>query len=288
MNAICRLCAESKQPEELTITISDPTLDIKQKLIDCCRWTSFLHLENLPESICGRCFERLEQSYAFALNVEEAQIKLQAENCFQQNNEGLSETKYEPIEFDTHCADDDSSDDTSDCKDSKIFTSFRPAAQFNLKECWVKLQPIQIGECSNKSDTNRLEVASDGDFDWCEKLSDSTAEKNAKRKKSFGDKSFLSQFSKDDCNADGTIKESAVSTLGLKSWSQLEYKCSECSNTSIGIDAHRSHYEAMHPDRPVKYMCFDCPKTFEGNITLTLLTHIRSYHKARGAALRHW
>lgn len=74
----CRLCATVKSQNELVCSIANRTLNIEQKLIDCCRWASIgsCGFENWPHRICGSCYEQLEKSWTFAENVAKAQEEL--------------------------------------------------------------------------------------------------------------------------------------------------------------------------------------------------------------------
>lgn len=74
MKTLCRLCAKEKSPNQLMCSIEDKVLNIEQKLIDCCRWNSFVsNNEEMPKMICDLCFKSLEESWAFAETVALAQ-----------------------------------------------------------------------------------------------------------------------------------------------------------------------------------------------------------------------
>lgn len=65
MENVCRLCAEVKPFQEFIGKITDPELNILQKLIDCCRWNYIegQNNENLPQSVCASCFLKLNECY---------------------------------------------------------------------------------------------------------------------------------------------------------------------------------------------------------------------------------
>lgn len=73
----CRLCAQIKEEHEIETTINCETLNIQEKLIECCRWKSFEDKPNFPQSICVSCFTQLENSWTFAIRVRNAQIELE-------------------------------------------------------------------------------------------------------------------------------------------------------------------------------------------------------------------
>lgn len=79
MENICRLCAKEKPHKQLTHTIEDPVWKIEQKLIDCCRWnlvSSIIGYDRMPKSVCNSCFRKLENCWAFAESVADAQQQL--------------------------------------------------------------------------------------------------------------------------------------------------------------------------------------------------------------------
>lgn len=78
MESVCRLCAKEKTSKQLGHSLNDRTLNIQQKLIDCCRWTSIVPIEydSLPKRICNPCYRKLEISWSFAESVAQAQQEL--------------------------------------------------------------------------------------------------------------------------------------------------------------------------------------------------------------------
>lgn len=78
METVCQLCAKEKPLKQLVNNIEDETLNIQQKLIDCCRWNSIItnEYETLPKRICNPCYRKLEISWSFAENVAQAQIQI--------------------------------------------------------------------------------------------------------------------------------------------------------------------------------------------------------------------
>lgn len=78
MDSVCRLCAKEKPLKQLGRCIDDRTLDLHQKLIDCCRWNSLVPIEydSLPKRICNACYRKLESSWSFAECVAQAQQEL--------------------------------------------------------------------------------------------------------------------------------------------------------------------------------------------------------------------
>lgn len=75
MGILCLLCADDRPAEHIKCTIDDPSQNIEQKLVDCCRWEMFrgILFANLPKQICEFCLNSLESSWRFVEKVERAQ-----------------------------------------------------------------------------------------------------------------------------------------------------------------------------------------------------------------------
>lgn len=291
MITLCRLCAKDKHEEEIKTTLTDPTLNILQKLIDCCRWNSFDDDEKLPESVCFLCYDKLHQSWLFANKVDQAQKELRASIP---QREVPSVTANEWCSQNVIYSDDDfGADPLSDLRtDSSDVEEKRTATKdIKLKECVIRLARIDEFEGRTNVDVNEMKI--DDVHINHEKLDHSTSESDAETEPvMFGksnteeDVEFQKNFSKEDCNPDGTVKESAVLRLKLKSWNQMEFKCLDCDVVCVGLESIQSHYSDVHPDEKIKYSCFDCPKHFLD--CKHLMKHCQKYHKLHRSVLRHW
>lgn len=77
MDDLCRLCANTKPFDRLTIRLSDSTLNVEEKLIACCQWDNYKHDDvDLPDVICCDCYERLQECWIFSESIASAQEKL--------------------------------------------------------------------------------------------------------------------------------------------------------------------------------------------------------------------
>lgn len=78
MDSRCRLCAEAKPLNEIECTIQDRRTNVRQMLMDCCRWATFeaSEYDNLPKIVCTRCFNHLKSCWQFANSVADAQQRL--------------------------------------------------------------------------------------------------------------------------------------------------------------------------------------------------------------------
>lgn len=103
----CRLCAKYRTKKQLKCSIDDQHLNIKQKLIDCCRWNSFISHETMPQMICNTCFKTLETCWAFAETIEKAQqlLSIQLTNIHEYEPPNQIFMKVEPLELDVELDD---------------------------------------------------------------------------------------------------------------------------------------------------------------------------------------
>lgn len=77
MTIYCRLCAESKDPDEIITNITDDENLTERKLMVCCQWNLENTTQKLPQDVCTACSDKLEKCWIFAQNVKLAQIKLE-------------------------------------------------------------------------------------------------------------------------------------------------------------------------------------------------------------------
>lgn len=75
MTDICRLCASLKRLDHL-ITIADPSLSVKTKLLRCCQVELPANDDFMPQNICTDCISNLNNSWVFAEKVHQAQETL--------------------------------------------------------------------------------------------------------------------------------------------------------------------------------------------------------------------
>lgn len=72
---ICRLCASLKRLDHL-ITIADPSLSVKAKLLRCCQVELPSNDDFMPQNICTDCLGHLNNSWLFSEKVRQAQDTL--------------------------------------------------------------------------------------------------------------------------------------------------------------------------------------------------------------------
>lgn len=92
-----------------------------------------------------------------------------------------------------------------------------------------------------------------------------------------GEKHILQTLNNNDKNIDGTITDSGLKKLNLKSWKQYPWKCVVCNAEFYASLELISHFKLAHPKESLSYDCMDCTKTFTKYITF--LNHVKKRHR---------
>lgn len=268
MGKICRLCAKIKEPEEIKTTLNNKALKVKQKLIDCCRWNSFEHSDNLPQSICSTCYRKLNQSWTFAQCIENAQAELRAVLLTKQLS---NETKTEDLPNDDYDANDFSADYPQDSSDEE--KDEKPIPKSSAKKQRTKTTyKKKIKPEVNETQYNDGEWHDIKDFStFLERLKQAPVPQketidlcDSEVESKFKPNEFLTNFSPSDYTPSGTIKVEKIAELNLGDWSTFGFKCWKCHGSVETHDELLLHLAAHHPDDPVKHICPVCvpPKTY--------------------------
>lgn len=69
---------------------------------------------------------------------------------------------------------------------------------------------------------------------------------------------FLTRFSTNDFDLDGTIKQEKIVELELTDWSAFGYKCWKCANVLTSYDELLAHINEAHSTEPISYVCSIC------------------------------
>lgn len=233
MAGLCRLCAETRPLEKMS-EFDDPTLNIEQKLVDCCRWTHFKELNvdaNLPQHICIVCIEKLERSWLFAESVSSAQYKL---------IEIINNGELGPFEDDTtsNCYYGENGNiSTETPAEIDVYVEILENQQINTQNSEANPIAYQPNEC----------IENGSRFEKSIHLSN------------VGN--FLRLVKKDDRNDDGTINSDAIRRLGLVNWMVLQHQCLICHVCFCSNYELKSHFTSEHAKNDMRYMCSMCKST---------------------------
>lgn len=161
METVCRLCAKEKLPKQLTHSIDDHTLNIEQKLIDCCCWNSIVatECETLPTKICNSCYRKLNMSWSFAESVAQAQQQIFA--MFVEEKPVLPSIEHvevkdtvikdEPLEFYDDISDQNEQNESLESNEANASESAN-----DIKEPMEMLELVLKPEDNNPSDHDEL------------------------------------------------------------------------------------------------------------------------------------
>lgn len=252
----CRLCADMKLPEELVHSIDDQTLNIEQKLIDCCRWCSFDvdESERMPKLICNVCFQKLEYSWAFAECVALAQQKLQAYTTFDakpriflqiEKDHGLSYIGHQAVKEETQ----------------EFIVPHDSSAYFES----------ELDVPMSLDNSNRFAIPNDKKSN-CNKLPVEIIEMTK------FDFDLMSSLSECDKNDDGTVNEEKIAELNLDNWSIVKWQCCVCEALVNKYRTLRSHFKRMHSNKTWKLPCPLCKASSTNKNSL--YKHIINIHRS--------
>lgn len=259
----CRLCAFEKSPSELIYRVDDEFVNIKQKLIDCCRWNVIADEEEqtgIPKMICENCYGSLEQCWSFAESVSLAQQKIHMHAM-----PDVKPTVLLQIE--------------------KLDTPFNEEEQQNAIKTEIHEYAISVSPLANL------------DFDFDDSMCQSPMEDYG-----FDDKSdskvasteeppaavnidcdLLNLLSDSDKNADGTVNKQKITDLSLDDWSLLKIHCWICKKLFDKQRTFKSHFRLKHPKQERLFYCTLC--TLTTSKLSTLKNHIIKIHRPY---LKYW
>lgn len=285
METRCRLCAEEKPLNEIECTIKDHQTNIRQMLLDCCRWMAFEagEYDNLPKIVCRSCFITLKESWQFSCNVARAQQYLldYLGSSASDNVETIAETLVE---------------DESTCM----------AFEFKMEEANNELDAnYAVEQSDGGDDTHLYDVKFDNDlsFDGIDQNNaDSSDEKIQPKSKSSKTNKNTDDFAlpnivvdrkyqlmehvdKAECNADGTIALEAVQRLQLMDWTIVKYRCYICQKIVTNSMTLKRHLREEHPGEAYKYSCIFCSKIMATSRSTSLTRHVKKTHLRY---LEHW
>lgn len=305
----CRLCAEAKPLNDIECTITDQQINIRQMLLDCCRWSAFEsdEYENLPQIVCKECFSNLQQSWQFANTVANAQQCL-----LDYSNHGRYEVESQPlfgdgslcVAFDfkvemghSVLSNDNNVDAQSDAGDANADDNHARDLSFgedDQKDPIVKCEAVFDGEDDHANDNFDRDSSSEEDD-----REDPSVNKDAespKKAKTIDDEELplpnvvidkkfklMKHVHKNACLTDGTIAPAVIERLQLSNWSIIQYHCSFCNDLCMGPLALRQHVKEEHRYETYKNSCKLCSEEFP--TTRKLSNHMCSVHLRY---LRHW
>lgn len=253
----CRLCANEKYADELIYNIADECANIKQKLIDCCRWNEIADEDNIgvPKMICKDCYGKLEQCWLFAECVMLAQQKIDM-HFMDVKPIVLLQIEKVDTPFDVE------EEDSMKAEIHEYTESMSPIANldfdFDVSMCQ---SPVEDYNFIDKKDLNFA----------------SSEETNI-------DCDLLTLLSDNDKNADGTVNMQRIVELHLDDWSILKIHCWICKKL---FDKHRtfkSHFKMKHPTEALQFHCTLCNLS-TAKSHHTLQNHIIKMHRPY---LKYW
>lgn len=281
MLEFCRLCAEAKTAQELTSTISEQL----EKLVNFCQWNASEQENSLPQNICMTCIIKLEDFCRFLETIKssEAILRKSALEVDEQRNSHLKNVEYIHVKMDPNVEDIESGNSDNVDFYLKGDGDYVTNQTEDLKEETLSI----VGPSNDNLD----------DFET--DLDPITKNKEIKkvpqpRKRYYikkGDREFEidsnGMLTKDDCNADGSIKDESIDKLKqqypfIKTHSRLkfDFECPKCKKLFNDYYEYQSHINLSHAEErdSIVHQCFYCK---EFNYKLSALhKHIQIKHMA--------
>lgn len=300
MSGLCRLCAETRPLEKMS-DISDPTLNIEQKLLDCCRWTHLKELEsneNLPQHICIVCYEKLEQSWLFAEHVASAQYKLIEiirNSKLDPPDDGGDDTKYDyyygdrvdnlsepPVEINVYVEVEEiqktnTEDSEANPIDHRLNESTKAKTMTMTKNSSKKIKTLKNkSESVDKSEKKSTQM----NLGQNEDDQSPDAEKSTSNSSNFSN-NFPKMLKLYDRNADGSVNSDTVQRLGLVNWMVLQHQCWICSTCFCSNYELKAHFTSEHSNTDLRYICSICKSKVRSS-------YVRRAHLHRHIARQHF
>lgn len=262
----CRLCAIEKYPGELVYSIDDEFSNIKQKLIDCCRWNEISDGDQIgaPKMICKDCYENLEKCWSFVESVSLAQQKI---HMHFMDIKPTVLLEIEKVDTPFHEEEDEEEGGKNAIKSEihEYTISVSPLANldFDFDDSMCQ-SPMEDYDFIDKKD---LKVASTEEIPTAVNT----------------DCDLLTLLSDNDKNADGTVDKQKIADLNLDDWSILKLHCPICKSPFNKQKTLKHHFRLKHPKETLLFHCTLCSLSIPKMNTLK--NHMIKIHRPY---LKYW
>lgn len=261
MESWCRLCAIEKYPGELIYSIDDEIANIKEKLIDCCRWNEIGDDDQIgiPQMICKDCYENLERCWSFVQSVSLAQQKIHMHAV------DVKPTVLLEIEkLDIPLNEEGKSTIKAEIHEYPISVSPLANLDFDFDDAMCQ-SPIEDYDSIDENDVKA--AASTEETPTIETI----------------DCDLIAALSDNDKNADGTVNAQKITELNLDDWSILKIHCPICKKLFDKQRTCKSHFRLKHPNENLLYYCTLC------NLTTAKMNALKNHIvKIHRPYLKYW
>lgn len=305
MSIVCRLCAVSKEPINIRCTIDDLKPEIKIILVICCELDVHHNPLSLTRNVCNLCCSTLEHLLYFRDNVSHAQKRL----CIDSSELDVSllgSLKLENQPNDNNNYEIGGSEYRDVIDDGSEIRAMRPNS--NSTGCGDKetelidtdtknIEIIDVlkgndidGRISGVDDEQNIEADSDNaiienrlsrTFGQCG-IASKSQQNTAQAGHIFN---ISSMVNANDINQDGTIKDEKVREHNFSNWASITIPCSKCDDFLGDHIQLERHFEDMHSEEKLEYVCSYCEGKEHFSSELAYRNHVTEIHFPH---LAHW
>lgn len=238
MISICRLCAKEKEPNEFVSDINN----LKELLLKMFLWQKSENENQLPQSVCGSCVDRLQSCWDFIKNIHEAEKKL---NEMIEKRLGTASTSVEIF----YCDGENLEGDTDIVKSEY---------NYGIPEAQSGDENKGNNDDDSDQETSEMRLSQDGFLHRLHR------------------KYCLVDGSISDAGLTKLVQKFPLMKTFL--WDDCEYKCDKCPEIIKGSNHFFQHFKSLHYADQASYriICFYC--NYVQKSLFQLNQHIASSH----------
>lgn len=287
-STICRLCESPGQAGSTWIELYTNNEDLPQKIRACANVMIDEH-DQLPQRICNRCHQAVEQAYSFRLQCEITDAKLRHEVAFIRQSDCVGKAEVAPFDYGhfLEARDQPKTDVVAALGADKVYVKTEPEEGQPEEEVELDVPLIdafnvetELREDSEsekeaeadagKKDAGKDEAKSGGsesedDSDWFDKAISGPPREKKKRNRSSN---------MCDICGEKFVRKYDLYTHKKAAHGKTQYQCKEC-NKCFSRRSRLEDHEILHTG----IRQFECPECDKKYATQSgLRTHIEDVH----------
>lgn len=245
-SSICRLCEAPDQMGNSWVDLFSTENERLLPMIKACANITICHNDGLPERICGRCHQTLEQAYNFKLQCEVTDAKLRHEMAFLAKNGTNCGLPVPPFDYNKFLLNRKDSNADVTLTAEKVFVKTEvPDANDEEK---ITLNEDELFSLAKPDPDLKIEL------DW-NPYKDIISSSESEESDDESDDEKIKSKSNDETE----IKKETEPTE-VEQKVEKPHICEVCGDQFPKRSNLNSHRRTMHGPR--RYQCSQCPKNF--------------------------